>query len=119
MSNIELATNPQETWGFSAPWGKELLLHYQQKFYFCTAQSPDLNLIKQLVDQDRQAGFDAIMVYENNLSTLWCALPTCFQTQLHQVAIAGKLDPLSEPGDLTTPEQRSWLDMVRLLNDLL
>ncbi|MDX1978045.1 MAG: hypothetical protein SFT94_10265 [Pseudanabaenaceae cyanobacterium bins.68] len=118
MSTVMTKSNQQETWGFKAPWGKEHLLHYQQKFYFCTAQCQDLTLAKHLVDRDRQAGFDSLMIYKNDAATLWCALPACFQDQLHQMVIKRELSPLPELGNPPLPGQRSWLDMVRYLYNL-
>jgi hypothetical protein len=101
-----------------APWGQEQLLQYQAKFYFCTGKSQDLNLAAKLIEGDRRAGFDSIMIYDQGVASLWCALPNHLQSQLHRLEVQAEIYRLSEVLTNLPIEQRSWLDLVRHLSCL-
>jgi hypothetical protein len=102
----------------AAPWGRELLLQYQNKFYICTGKCQDLNQAAALTQSDRQAGFDSIMMYDQGVASLWCALPIHLQTELHRLEICAEIFRLSEVLTNLPIEQRSWLDIVRHLSSL-
>ncbi len=101
-----------------APWGQESLLQYQHKFYLCTGKSQDINQAAKLTESDRRAGFDSIMIYDQGIASLWCALPKHLQSQLHRLEIRAEIYRLSEVLTNLPIEQRSWLDLVRHLSCL-
>jgi hypothetical protein len=102
----------------TAPWGPELLLQYQNKFYICTGKCHDLNQAAELTQSDRQAGFDSIMIYDRGVASLWCALPINLQGQLDRLEICAEISRVSDVLINLPIEQRSWLDIVRHLSSL-
>jgi hypothetical protein len=111
-------TTHQPILTIAVPWGQELLLQYQNKFYICTGKSQDLNQAAALTQSDRQAGFDSIMIFDQGICSLWCALPSHLQSQLHRLDICAEVYRLSEVLSNLPIEQRSWLDIVRHLSSL-
>jgi len=102
----------------TVPWGQELLLQYHNKFYICTGRCQDLKQAATLTQSDREAGFDSIMIFDQGLSSIWCALPNHLQSQIHRLDVRAEIHRLSEVLSNLPIEQRSWLDMVQHLYSL-
>jgi hypothetical protein len=101
----------------AAPWGDEQLLLYRQKIYVCTGKYPDIDQAVALTKSDRQVGFDSIMIFDQDIASVWCALPSHLQKNLASWETRTEFRQIAEMLSFMPIEKRSWLDLVRLLSD--